>query len=112
MYYFSLVLLARPPIFFIEKHVLFLKGFKNAYRTLFIEVVLMKFKCRLKVILAEKDIPHGVFAQQVGINGSTLSSIIKNRSLPNFQTTYAICTVLNKKIEDIWILEEETQKSP
>ena len=67
----------------------------------------MNFKCRLKIIFAEMDIKQSDFAKQIGIDGSTLSAIVRNRTQPRFDTAYMICKELKKPIEEIWILEEE-----
>lgn len=66
----------------------------------------MKFKCRLKVILAEKEISHGEFAKKIGISASALSTIINNKSLPTFSVVYRICKELDMGIEEIWSLIE------
>ena len=62
----------------------------------------MKFKCRLKVILAEKEMSHGEFAKAIGISASALSLIINNKSLPTFQVVYKICEELDMQIHEIW----------
>ncbi|MBZ4222488.1 helix-turn-helix transcriptional regulator [Bacillus wiedmannii] len=66
----------------------------------------MKFKCRLKVIFAELDIKQGDFAKRIGIDDSTLSSLVKNRTTPRFDTAYRIAQELGKPIEEIWTIEE------
>ncbi|AXY10578.1 XRE family transcriptional regulator [Bacillus thuringiensis LM1212] len=67
----------------------------------------MEFKCRLRVIFAEKNIKMGDFADSVGINRSTLSLIVNGKTLPNFTNAYIIAQNLKIPIEKIWILEEE-----
>ncbi|MGE6617662.1 helix-turn-helix transcriptional regulator [Bacillus mycoides] len=67
----------------------------------------MEFKCRLKVIFAEKNIKMGDFADSVGINRSTLSLIVNGKTLPNFTNAYIIAQNLKKPIEEIWILKKE-----
>ncbi|MFD2680638.1 helix-turn-helix domain-containing protein [Bacillus seohaeanensis] len=67
----------------------------------------MRYKCRLKTILADLDIRHGEFADILGIDKSTISAIINNKSLPSFDTLYAIIEELTKidpsiKLSDIW----------
>ncbi|MBU9711038.1 helix-turn-helix domain-containing protein [Evansella tamaricis] len=64
------------------------------------------YKCRLRVILAEKDIRHGVFAEKVGIGSSTLSAIINSKRLPSFEYTYAILAELEMKIDEVWVMIE------
>ncbi|MFS0590850.1 helix-turn-helix transcriptional regulator [Cytobacillus horneckiae] len=70
----------------------------------------MPYKCKLKVILADKDIKHGEFANNIGIDKSTFSSIVNNKSLPSFDTLYDIVEELrridpNIKLWDIWVKE-------
>ncbi|WP_226087495.1 helix-turn-helix domain-containing protein [Mesobacillus sp. S13] len=67
----------------------------------------MAYKCRLKLILAEMEIKHGEFAEQIGIDKSSFSSIVNNKSLPSFETLYTIVEELTKrnpdlKLGDIW----------
>ncbi|WP_297987239.1 helix-turn-helix transcriptional regulator [uncultured Anoxybacillus sp.] len=69
----------------------------------------MRFKCRLKVILTEKEIKQGDFAERIGISQGALSAIVNNRSLPSFTVAYAICEELNMPINEIWV---KTKKSP
>lgn len=62
----------------------------------------MAYRCRLKVILAEKDILHGDFAGKLGVSKTTLSLIINSKSKPSFDVTYKICKELNLDIREIW----------
>jgi len=66
----------------------------------------MKFKCRLKVILAERDIKHGDFAEQIGVSKSTMSALINNKQVPSFEVAYRIVELLGMRIEEIWVREE------
>jgi putative transcriptional regulator len=67
----------------------------------------MKYQCRLRVILAELNIKHGEFAKRIGVDRSTFSAIINNKSLPSFETLFAIVEELQKinpniRLGDIW----------
>ncbi|OUB89729.1 helix-turn-helix transcriptional regulator [Bacillus wiedmannii] len=66
----------------------------------------MNFKCRLKVIFAELDIKQSDFAKQIGVDDSTLSAIVRNRTNPRFDTAYKIAQELGKPIEEIWTIED------
>jgi DNA-binding XRE family transcriptional regulator len=71
----------------------------------------MGYKCRLKAILADLDIKHGEFADRVGIDKSTFSAIVNNKSLPSFETLYEIVEELRRldpeiKLGDIWIKQK------
>jgi putative transcriptional regulator len=67
----------------------------------------MKLKCRLRVILAEKEIKHGDIAEKVGISQGTMSALVNNRQLPTLPVAFNIAEVLGLKIEDVWIKEQK-----
>lgn len=72
----------------------------------------MSYRCRLKVVLAEMDIKHGEFAERIGIDKSTMSAIVNNKSLPKFETLYDILEELRKvdpsiKLNEIWMKKNE-----
>ena len=64
----------------------------------------MNFKCKLKVILAEREIKHGDFANIIGVSQAGLSALVNNKSLPSFESAYRISESLNMDIREIWIL--------
>jgi putative transcriptional regulator len=61
------------------------------------------YKCRLKVIFAEREIVQEKFAKKIGITGSALSGIVKGRTLPQFETLYNICEELQMDFREIWV---------
>ncbi|WP_085523835.1 helix-turn-helix domain-containing protein [Tuberibacillus sp. Marseille-P3662] len=61
------------------------------------------YKCRLKVILAEKDMQQNDLLKKVDIGRGTLSQLVNNKTTPNFDTAYRIAETLDMKIEDIWV---------
>jgi len=63
----------------------------------------MKYKCRLKVIFAERDIKQGEFAKKVGVSASAISSLVNGHTLPSFTVAYKISEQLNMDIREIWI---------
>lgn len=65
--------------------------------------MIMEFKCRLKVIFAEENISQRDFAKRVGIAESTLSLIVRGKSLPTLPVAYKIAMELGRRIEEIWI---------
>ncbi|MEH6990577.1 helix-turn-helix domain-containing protein [Cytobacillus firmus] len=67
----------------------------------------VEYKCRLRVILAEKEIKHGDFAKQINTSAAAFSSIVNNRTLPSFETTYKISEVLEMDIKEIWVKIEK-----
>ncbi|MFC5775170.1 helix-turn-helix transcriptional regulator [Ectobacillus antri] len=64
------------------------------------------YKCRLKAILAEREIEQKVFAEQVGMSQTTLSLLVRNRTKPSFEKAMKIAELLEMKVEDIWVKEE------
>jgi putative transcriptional regulator len=65
----------------------------------------MVYKCKLKVILAEKEIKHGDFARKIELSPAALSSIVNNKALPSFETLYKMCEELSMKPQEIWVRE-------
>ncbi|MBM7633810.1 helix-turn-helix transcriptional regulator [Geomicrobium sediminis] len=68
----------------------------------------MEFRCRLKIILWEKNIKQGEFAKAVGISQAGISSLVNNKSLPTFENAYKICKELGMEVYEIW--EEENEE--
>jgi putative transcriptional regulator len=67
----------------------------------------MKFKCRLRVIFAERGIRQKPFAEKIGVSTTTLSMIVNNNSLPRFDVAYRIARELGMSVEEIWKEEGE-----
>jgi len=63
----------------------------------------MEFKCRLKVIFAERDIAQGEFADRIGVSAAAISAIKNSHSLPSFPVLYRICEELDMDMREIWI---------
>lgn len=82
-----------------------LQEYKNLCRTIYLGSDTMlnsKLKCKLKVILAEKEMQHNEFAKLIGISPSTLSTWIAGTNYPSLKTAYGIAKVLNVSVIDIW----------
>lgn len=62
----------------------------------------MEYKCRLRIILAEREMKQDELREKAGIGKSTLSLLINNRSLPSFDVAYRIADALDMPIETIW----------
>jgi len=67
----------------------------------------MRLKCKLKVIFAERDIKQSVFAEEIGMSRTTLSSLVNNQSLPSLPNAYLIAEKLQLPVEKIWIRDIE-----
>lgn len=67
----------------------------------------MKFKCRLRIIFAEREIKQKEFAKLIGLSQSTLSTLVNGANLPTFTSAYRIAKELNMKIEEIWIEDDK-----
>ncbi|MED4057449.1 helix-turn-helix transcriptional regulator [Niallia taxi] len=63
----------------------------------------MEYKCRLKIIFAEREIQQGEFAKKINISPASLSLITNSKSLPSFPVVYKISEELNLDIREIWI---------
>ena len=66
----------------------------------------MKLKCRLKAILAFKEIKHGEFAKMVGVSATTASTWISGKSNPSLEKAYEIAEILGVEVTDIWRKED------
>lgn len=73
---------------------------------IFIGDTMTGYKCRLKIIFAEKEIKVGEFAKKAGVSSAALSNIINNHTLPSFRVAYRICKELDMRIEEIWKEQE------
>lgn len=62
-------------------------------------------KCRLKEILDERGIKQKYLSEKVGISLTTMSLIVRGKSIPTLPVAYRIARELNLKIEDIWFME-------
>lgn len=61
------------------------------------------YKCRLKVIFAEREIQQGEFAKLIDVSPAALSLITNSKSLPSFPVVYKISEELDLDIREIWI---------
>jgi putative transcriptional regulator len=64
------------------------------------------YKCRLKIIFAEREIKQTEFAKKVGIANNTLSQIVNNRVYPSFEVLMRIVEELELPVGEIWIKEK------
>jgi putative transcriptional regulator len=95
-------------LIFTKNSLYFLKGFVLCdMELLSVRWIEMKFKCRLRVILAEREMKHGDLADKAGVSRAQLSALINNRNLPTLPVAFNIAEVLELKIEDIWIKEQK-----
>lgn len=66
---------------------------------------IVELKCKLKVILAMKEIKHAEFAKLANVSPSTLSTWIAGTNYPSLKTAYSIAKLLNVPVIDIWVDE-------
>ena len=64
----------------------------------------MAIKNRLKEIMDERGLKQIWLADKIGIDRSTLSSVIANRKETNLETAMRIAHTLDLKMEDIFEL--------
>ena len=67
----------------------------------------MVVKNRLREILSERGISQTWLAKKVGIDRSTLSTVVANKKGTNLETAMRIADVLNMKMEEIFELIED-----
>jgi putative transcriptional regulator len=63
-------------------------------------------KCQLKLILDEIGMTQKQLAEKVNVSTPTISSIAKNQSIPRLDLAFRISKAVGKKIEEIWIYED------
>ncbi|WP_091742669.1 helix-turn-helix transcriptional regulator [Marininema mesophilum] len=61
-----------------------------------------RYKCRIKIILFERDIQQGEFADSIGISQATISALANNNYEPSFHNARLIAKALNLSVEEIW----------
>jgi putative transcriptional regulator len=63
----------------------------------------MELTCVLENILKNKGLKKGFVSEKAGISKTTLTSLMKGRTLPSLPVAMKIAEVLELRIEDIWI---------
>ena len=63
---------------------------------------------RLKVVLAEKDLPNIWLSEKLGVSQATVSKWMTNFSQPNLETLIKISKVLNVEVSEL-IRTDEVQ---
>jgi putative transcriptional regulator len=66
---------------------------------------------RLKIILAEKDIPQKKLAEMVNVERNTISRICNNKNQPSIQLIYKIAIVLDLEINELLNPVSEIRKA-
>jgi putative transcriptional regulator len=67
-------------------------------------------KTRIKELRARKDFTQAQLAEMVGVRRETIVFLEKGKYNPSLKLAYLISTVLEEKIEDIFIFEGEDLK--
>jgi putative transcriptional regulator len=67
-------------------------------------------KTRIKELRARKDLTQAQLAEQVGVRRETIVFLEKGKYNPSLKLAYLISRVLDEKIEDIFLFEEEDLK--
>ena len=66
----------------------------------------LEVKCRLKVILAEKDMRLTELANKTDLNYKYLSDVNVGRREPGVRNCLIIAKALDEKVEEIWKLKD------
>jgi putative transcriptional regulator len=67
----------------------------------------MKLTCRLKVILDSRGMKQNFVCEKTGLAKTSMSGIVNNKTIPTLPVAFKIAKVLDLKIEEIWIEENE-----
>lgn len=67
-------------------------------------------KNRLKVARAEKDLSQGELAEMVGASRQTIGAIENGTFNPSAKLAALLCVVLEKKFEELFMLEISTKE--
>ena len=67
-------------------------------------------KTRIKELRARKNLTQAQLADQVGVRRETIVFLEKGKYNPSLKLAYLISRVLDEKIEEIFIFEEEDLK--
>jgi putative transcriptional regulator len=62
--------------------------------------------CRLKVILAERNLKQKELSEMTGIGKSHMSQIVNGQIIPTLDVAFKIAAVLGLTVHDIWEPEE------
>ncbi|MDD5628295.1 MAG: helix-turn-helix transcriptional regulator [Elusimicrobia bacterium] len=63
------------------------------------------FKCRLKVLRAERDLTQEELAQAVGVTRQTIISIEKGDYVPSLLLGVKLARYFQKPVEEVFLLE-------
>jgi putative transcriptional regulator len=63
----------------------------------------MELICRLEDLINERGLKKGYIAEKAGISKTTLTSLMKNRTLPTLPVAIRIAEIMELRIEEIWI---------
>ena len=67
----------------------------------------LKLQNNLRTIRAEKNLSQSELAELTGVSRQTISSIETGQFCPSARLALVLCTVLDKKFEDIFYFLEE-----
>ena len=67
-------------------------------------------KNRIKVLRAELSISQDYLAQQLGVSRQTIHAIENNKYSPSLSLGMSIANLFNKTVEEVFQMEEETDK--
>ncbi|RDY88562.1 helix-turn-helix transcriptional regulator [Bacillus amyloliquefaciens] len=65
----------------------------------------LKLKSRLKQVIKDSGYKQKYICDQLNLDASTLSGLVKDKHLPNLITAYKLAKFFDMKIEDIWFDE-------
>lgn len=69
----------------------------------------MNLKCNLEKMIIERGLKKSYVAKKAEISVSTMSLILKGKSIPTLQVAIRIAEVMGEKVEDIWVKQQDME---
>lgn len=63
-------------------------------------------RCKLKVILVERDISQKELAEAIGVSRNTVTSMCKKQSTTTLENALKVSNYLKLTVNEIWTLDE------
>lgn len=64
-------------------------------------------RSKLGEVLKERGLRQDWLASRAGVHNATLSRIVTGKSVPTLEVAYRIANVLDLRVDEIWVWEEE-----
>lgn len=71
---------------------------------------MIMIKSKIGDVIDSKGLKHKWVAEQVGVYPTVLSRWINNRGKPSLERTFKLAKVLNCKVDDLYIYEDDKEE--